>query len=51
MQAIDNCLVAWSALIIGPHRHDQEGKHTQLFMFDQIRILFKSCVFWTTKKQ
>ena len=51
MQAIDHCLVVWSAPIFGPNRNDQEGEHTQLFMLDQIRILFESCLFWTTKKE
>ncbi len=51
MEAIDNCLVVWSARIFGSNRNDQEGEHTQLFMLDQIRILFKSCLFWTTKKK
>ena len=50
MEAIDNCLVVWSARIFDSNRNDQEGEHTQLFMLDQIRILFKSYLFWTTKK-
>ena len=51
MQAIDNGLVVWSARIFGSNWNDQEGEHTQIFMLDQICILFKSCLFWTTKKQ
>ena len=40
MQAIDNCLVVWSARILGANRNNQEGEHTQLFMLDQICVLF-----------
>lgn len=51
MQAVDNCLVVWSARIFSTNRNDQEGEHTQLFMFDQIRILLQRCFFWTMKQQ
>ena len=51
MQAINNCLVTWSARVFGSNRNDQEGEHTQLFMLDHIRVLFKSYVLWTMKEQ
>jgi|GEM_PF-5127220 len=51
MKAIDDCLVMWSVRTFGSNRNDQEGEHTQLFMLDQIRILFQSCLFWTTEEQ
>ena len=50
MKAVDNCLVVWSARVFCSNRNDQEGEHTQLFMLDQIRILFKIGFFWTTKE-
>ena len=51
MQAIDDCLVVWSARIFGSDRNDQEGEHTQLFVLDQIRILFQSVILWATEEQ
>ena len=51
MKAIDDCLVMWSARIFGANGNDQEGEHTQLFMLDQIRILFQSGLLWTTEDQ
>jgi len=51
MKAIDDCLVMWSTRVFGSNRNDQEREHTQLFMLDQICILFQSCPFWTTEEQ
>ena len=51
MEAIDNCLVVWSARILGSNRNYQESEPTQLFVLDPVRTLFKGCFFWTTKKQ
>lgn len=51
MKAIDHCLVVWRAFIISANRNDQEREHTQFFMLDYVRVLFKSRFFGTTEDE